>query len=345
MDSQTIALAVRFLTTVVPKASADLRRLRTRAAAIQDAAIRREALASIRHKAFHVHGGCVFATFLPPAEIARYVSLIASFETAVDYLDNLCDRIGNADEDDFRALHEALIDAVTPAAPLRDYFRKRTGDDGGYLAQRVAESQAGFGRLPSFDVARAGILDVTQRYCELQAVKHLQPGERERRTETAFASVAPDLHWWEGAAASGSTMATFALAFAATTSALAESRAREIYAAYFPYFTALHILLDYFVDQAEDREHGELNFVACYPNADEAHAGIARIARLALQRVTALDEPEPHVFALRAMCGYYCTRPTLSKAARSAALKIMREAGVDVDPHPLLKLYARMART
>jgi tetraprenyl-beta-curcumene synthase len=345
VDSQTIALAVRFLTTVVPKASAELRRLRTRASAIPDASIRREALDSIRHKAFHVHGGCVFATFLPSAEIAGYVSLVASFETAVDYLDNLCDRIGNADEQDFRALHEALIDAVTPGAPLRDYFRNRAADDGGYLAQLVAESQSGFGRLPSFAIVRDGIVDVTQRYCELQALKHLQPDERERRCEAAFASVAPDLRWWEGAAASGSTMATFALAHGATAPGLTESRARDIYAAYFPYFTALHILLDYFVDQAEDRAHGELNFVACYPDAGEAHAGIARIARLALQRVAALEHPEPHVFALRAMCGYYCTRPALSKAARSAALEIMREAGVDVDPHPLLKLYARMART
>ena len=154
---------------------------------------------------------------------------------------------------------------------------------------------------------------------------------------------------WPGAAQAMDlaieTDGEFALAYAATAPSLTESRARDIYAAYFPYFTALHILLDYFVDQAEDRAHGELNFVACYPNADEAHAGIARIARHALQRVAALEHPEPHVFALRAMCGYYCTRPALSKAARSAALEIMREAGVDVDPHPLLKLYARMART
>ena len=36
--------------------------------------------------------------------------------------------------------------------------------------------------------------------------------------------------------------------------------------AYFPGVSAIHILLDYFIDQAEDREHGELNFMACYPS-------------------------------------------------------------------------------
>lgn len=345
VDSRTVALALRFLTTVVPRASAELRRLRTRATSIPDPDLRREALSSIRRKAFHVHGGCIFATFLGPKDAQRYVALVAAFETAVDYLDNLCDRIGTADEADFRALHEALVDAVTPGAPLRDYFRGRFADDSGYLAQLVSESQAGFASLPSFGVVRAGILDVTTRYCELQSLKHLKPGEREARCAAAFSTVAPDLHWWEGAAASGSTMATFALVHAATQPALRDARGREVFAAYFPYFTALHILLDYFVDQAEDRAHGELNFVACYPDEAAAHAGIARIAHIAMERVAALEQPEAYLFALRAMCGYYCTRPTLSKSARAAALDIMHEAGVDVDPHPLLKLYARMART
>lgn len=345
VDSSTVALAVRFLSTVVPKASAQLRRWRTRAGKIPDPSVRHEALDSLRRKAFHVHGGCVYATFLPVRPAAHFIQLAAAFETAVDYLDNLCDRIGAQDEADFRALHESLIDAVTPGAPLRAYFRHRRTGDGGYLDELVMMSQAGFGALPSFDAVRAGIVDVTRRYCELQALKHLAPGERERRCETAFNSVAPDLRWWEGAAASGSTMTTFALVRAASSPGLAASRATDVFAAYFPYFTALHILLDYFVDQAEDLAHGELNFVACYPDADAAHAGIRRIAHAAMQRAAALPDAEVHLFALRAMCGYYCTRPTLSKPARRAALELMHDAGVDLDPHPLLKLYTRMARS
>jgi tetraprenyl-beta-curcumene synthase len=321
-----------------------MRAWRARAQQIADPAIRREALDSLRRKAFHVHGGCVFATFLPAEKASRFVELVAAFETAVDYLDNLCDRIGAQNEADFRALHESLLDAVTPGAPLRDYFRHRPSDDRGYLNALVTRSQAGVTDLHSFNVVRLGIVDVTRRYCELQAIKHLAPGERERRCAAEFSSVAPDLSWWEGAAASGSTMATFALLFSAMSGVISAERVRAVLEAYFPYFTGLHILLDYFVDQTEDAAHGELNFVNCYPNAEEAHAGIERVARIALHRVATLPDAEVHLFALRAMCGYYCTRPALSKSARLAALGIMRAAGVDVDPHPLLKLYARMAR-
>jgi tetraprenyl-beta-curcumene synthase len=357
VDNRTVPLAVRFLTSVVPKASSELRRLRRRAEAIAQPDIRREALSSLRHKAFHVHGACVFATFLQPADARTFVRLVAAFETAVDYLDNLCDRIGAQDEADFRALHEALLDAVTPGAPLRPYFRHRPLDDSGYLAGLVKLAQSTFALLPSYAAAMPYVIDVTQRYCELQALKHLGQGERERRCEAAFSDVAPDLTWWEGAAASGSTMATFALAYGAMSAALDPSRAEAIHAAYFPYYTALHIFLDYFIDQEEDRAHGELNFVACYPSATSASAGITRIAATAATRVARLDDPEAHLFGLRAMCGYYCTRPTVrAPESRAAATAIMQTVGIEVDPktgtprigdhrmQPLLELYARMAR-
>lgn len=351
-------LVVRFLTSVVPKASSELRRLRRRAEAIAQADIRREALSSLRHKAFHVHGACVFATFLDPPAARTFVRLVAAFETAVDYLDNLCDRIGAQDEADFRALHEALLDAVTPGAALRPYFRHRPLDDSGYLAGLVSLSQSTFALLPGYAAALPHVIEVTRQYCELQALKHLKRGERERRCQAAFGEVAPDLAWWEGAAASGSTMATFALAYGAMSSSMDRRRAEAIFAAYFPYYTALHILLDYFVDQEEDREHGELNFVACYPSAEATQAGITRIAGAATTGVARLDDSEVHLFGLRAMCGFYCTRPTVrAPQSREAATAIMQTVGIEVDSktgvprigdrrmQPLLDLYARMART
>jgi tetraprenyl-beta-curcumene synthase len=353
VDKQTAGLAFGFLTRIVPLAGAEMRRLRGRASRIEDPAVRREALASMRHKDFHVHGGCILATFLDDAAARHYVRLVAVYETAVDYLDNLCDRLGAEAEDDFRALHEALLDAVTPGAPLRDYFRHRDHHDSGYLASLVLESQQAFAALPALEQARDAVLDVTARYADLQALKHLAPGEREVRCEVAFSSVAHDLRWWEGAAACGSTLPTFALAFAASSADCTPARVAALHEAYFPYVSGLHILLDYFIDQVEDREHRELNFVACYPDENEARAGIVRIAQTAMARASRLSDAERHIFALRAMCGYYCTRPAaLRSPLRVTAEDVLRAVGIDWSMQgartsmmrPLLDLYARLAK-
>ncbi|MBC5805968.1 MAG: DUF2600 family protein [Candidatus Eremiobacter antarcticus] len=356
VDQDLISRGRHFLIHVLPRAASELRRLKAAAARIDDAQLRAQALASIADKDFHVHGGCILATFLSKGEARRYVKLVAVFETAVDYLDNLCDRTGSFDESDFRALHESLIDAVTPGAPLRAYFRRRSGDDGGYLASLVTQSQTLFAALASFPAAAPYIADITRRYCELQALKHLEPVVREDRCREAFGDVDPGLEWWEGAAACGSTMPTFALAFAALQGCSAHE-AELVHRAYFPYFSAFHILLDYFIDLAEDERHGELNFVDCYPQADHAPAGIARVGQTALHRLDALADADRHRFALRAMCAFYCTRHKIDEQSLDAqAREIAAAVGVDLRRTrwrsasrsllmPLLELYSRTIGT
>lgn len=356
MDQDLLSRARHFLIHVLPLATSELKHLRARAARIDDAQFRSQALASIADKDFHVHGGCILATFLPKPEARRYVKLVAVFETAVDYLDNLCDRTGSYDESDFRALHESLEDAVQPAAPLRDYFRGRACDDGGYLSSLVTESQALFADLPAFSSAAPYIADVTRRYCELQALKHLEAGAREQRCRAAFGGVDPGLQWWEGAAASGSTMPTFALAFAALQGC-SPREAQLLYHAYFPFFSAFHILLDYFIDLAEDQHHGELNFVDCYPRSELAAAGIASIGRTALSRLDSLADADRHRFALRAMCAFYCTRRKIDEQSLNVqAQEIASAVGVDLRRlrwrgasrsllMPLLELYSRTIGT
>ncbi len=355
VDRQLAPLARRFLIHVVPRAAAELRALRRLAERIPDIEFRREALSSIEHKDFHVHGGSILATFLPKEQVSRYVALVAAFETAVDYLDNLCDRVGAFDEDDFRALHEALMDAVTPGASPRAYFRHRDRDDGGYLAGLVVRSQEGFASLAGCEAIEPYVREVTHSYCELQALKHLAPGIREERCAQAFSGVAPDLNWWEGAAACGSTMPTFALAFGAMH-AVDANGALALKQTYFPYISAFHILLDYFIDQAEDRSHGELNFVTCYPNRAAARDGIARIGRAALDRARATEHPREHAFAVRAMCAFYCSRASVAEQSLDDDAAVIAQA-VDVDLDaaawlpggssvlgPLLALYRRVIK-
>ena len=352
MDDHFSSLARKFLLGVVPQAARALRRIKRRALRIPQTELRRQAMASISDKDFHVHGGCILATFLPPAQAKAFIALVASFETAVDYLDNLCDRAGTSDERDFRALHEALIDAVTPAAKPRAYFRERAADDGGYLHELVVDAQARFASLPSYGVIAPRVRSITERYCELQALKHLPAGDRERRCERAFSRVADDLRWWEGAAACGSTLATFALAYSALCG-VNDATAATLEDAYFPYITSFHILLDYFIDQEEDRQHQELNFVACYPSRDAAREGIARIGGLARKRASELADGHHHVFAMQAMCAFYCSRAKIADqglsddAAAIAQAVGLRLPGDALQPGargllaPLFALYRR----
>jgi tetraprenyl-beta-curcumene synthase len=356
VDQQFIRTLRRFLIFVVPDSAARLRSLRSRARRIPNAGLRKQAIASIEGKDFHVHGGCILATFLPKREARRFIELVATFETAVDYLDNLCDRAGNADERDFRALHEALGDAVNPRAPLRSYFRYRSEDDGGYLNELVVRSQNLLRDIPSYSVIEPYVREVTARYCELQALKHLAAGTRELRCQETFKHTAPEMSWWEGAAACGSTLPTFALVFGALQGC-DTGRARELHKAYFPWISGFHILLDYFIDQAEDKKHGELNFVACYEDGAAARDGIVRTGTKALEWAAETADPEHHIFAIRAMCGFYCTQAKVDDQRLGAdASAIASAVGVELSGGAwlngrsrtlgsLLSLYRKMIRT
>ncbi|HEY5349035.1 MAG TPA: DUF2600 family protein, partial [Candidatus Lustribacter sp.] len=126
-----LASMARFLIGVVPRASHELEAIRERANAIPARALREQALASIDGKAFHVQGGCILATFLPSADAARYVRIVAALETIYDYLDNLCDRLPGVSQQAFATLHDALLDALDDRRTPLDYYRHGpAGDDG-----------------------------------------------------------------------------------------------------------------------------------------------------------------------------------------------------------------------
>jgi tetraprenyl-beta-curcumene synthase len=301
----------RFLVFVVPRASRALEAVRERAAAIPAPALREQALASIDGKAFHVQGGCILATFLPPAQAARYVRVVASLETIYDYLDNLCDRLPGVSQTAFATLHGALLDALDDRRVPGDYYRHGpAGDDGGYLASLVADVRAELPTLPHYAAVRDALGEIAGYYAQLQTIKHGDAGAREdvcRAWYAEHAAAFPGLYWWEFAAACGSSLPVFALIYLAMQPRLDPRAIDSTCAAYFPNVSAVHILLDYFIDQAEDREHRELNFVACYPSSAIAVERVRGLVRATSAGLRALAHGEWHDFVLRAMCLFYLT--------------------------------------
>ena len=308
-----LAHMARFLTRIVPRASSELAAIRMRARAIPDDGLREQALASIDQKAYHVQGGCILATFLHGRAATRYVEIVAPLETIYDYLDNLCDRLPNVPYSAYPTLHEALLDAIDDRRTPGDYYRDGPlRDDGGYLRWLVDSVRAGLRELPNYAAVRDQLLDVGGYYADLQTFKHAAAQEREsfcnawyERHRERF----PGLYWWEFAAACGSSMPVFALVYLASQQTLDPGEVDLTLAAYFPNVSAVHILLDYFIDQAEDREHRELNFVACYATSAEAVDRVRRLVAATSARLRTLGNSEWHGFVLQAMCLFYLTHP------------------------------------
>ena len=307
------AATARYLVRVLPQADRALAAIRTRAQRIPDAALREQALASIDGKAYHVQGGCILATFLPRAAARRYVAIVAALETIYDYLDNLCDRLPGVPPEAYATLHAALIDALDERrAPIHYYRDGPHRDDGGYLRGLVDTVRDGLRAFPDYPAVRDRAVEVARYYADLQVLKHGPAGERERACDAWYARNRerfPGLAWWEFAAACGSSLPVFALIELAARERLDAHEIDATLAAYFPGVSALHILLDYFIDQAEDREHGELNFVACYPSSTDAVAHLRRFVASSIAHVRTLAGAARHRFLVEAMCVFYLTHP------------------------------------
>ncbi|HET9030890.1 MAG TPA: DUF2600 family protein [Candidatus Aquilonibacter sp.] len=313
---------IRFLTNIVPAAARELASIRATASAIPDPALQAQALASVEHKAFHVAGACILATFLPRDRAAAFVRIVTPLETIYDYLDNLCDRHPDVSSDAYPVLHRAIADALDPDATPADYYaRGPRGDDGGYLRTLVETTQRELRDVAHLEVLRPLFAEAARFYGELQTFKHLPRGEREltcvawyERNRDRFG----ELDWHEFACACGSNMHVFAALFAAFDDR--PESIRPLYDAYFPFISSLHIMLDSFIDQNEDREHDDLNFVAVYGGAADLRRRTAFLTARARERLAPIPHAGRHRFVLDVMTLFYLSHPQV------AACGLEREA-------------------
>lgn len=304
-----LGYTVRFARNVIPMVGVEMERWTKEASRIPEPALRDQALASLRAKRFHSEGGNVFAAAEP--EVAdRLIPLIVALQTISDYLDNLGDRTDSLSETDFRSLHQAFLDAVSPEPIFHSYYDHHPHkDDGGYLKALVAECQGVVAALPDYHLVAKEVRRQAERYCDMQVYKHLPVPEREERLinwERNHPDRYADLDWWEFAAACGSTLGIFALFLEAARGTNAQ-RVATISQVYFPWVCGVHILLDYLIDQEEDRVEGDLNFVSYYPSRQAALAGMQRLVRRAEREVKRLPDSAFHITVLEGLLGLYLT--------------------------------------
>lgn len=306
--SSRLQYTVRLFRRVLPMVDAELAAWRQQADLIPDPSLREQALNSLHFKRFHCEGGSVFASqFAQPDP--GLVRAIVALQTLSDYLDNLVDRWAPGDGTAARRLHQAFLDAVEPTAPPTSYFTPTGTDDGGYARALVDTVRKECLARPGYGAAAADIGRLARLYADLQVLKHLPVGQR----RSALQSWVDDwgrpwreqLHWWELAAAAGSTLGIFALLARARQAPKTDHENAPYVDAYFPWIGALHILLDYFIDQEEDRLGGDFNFAACYDNAATALDRLHFLFRTAHAKARSLPDGQFHGLVVQGLPGLY----------------------------------------
>lgn len=273
VPSRPIKLMAKIYRKVLPEVHHNLEKWKHKALAIPDAELRKQALASIESKTFHCEGGSIYS-LLAEGHMKEVIAFIVAYQTISDYLDNLCDRSVSLDPEDFRCLHQSMLHALTPGAAPEDYYRYRgVCDDGGYLQALVNTCQQTLNGLLALPVIQPALLELAGFYCDLQVYKHVKKDQRVPRLIAFFQknkAHLPEMSWYEFAACSGSTLGIFCIvSYAAARGSEMVQLVDQIKDSYFPWVQGLHIMMDYFVDQEEDRIEGDLNFCSYYRSDEE----------------------------------------------------------------------------
>ncbi len=326
-----LRLITKFVKEVFPRVENELDGWRTRVQACPDQVLATQADASILSKRFHAQGGSVYALY-PGVNQENFTRFVVALQTISDYLDNLCDRAGVQSEAAFRQLHLAMEEALNPQVPISDYYRFYPHtEDGGYLAGLVQKCREQVACWPAYHLVQRDLLHLARLYSDLQTYKHLHPDIREAKMlqwAKPWLQDYPGLTSWEFAAASGSTLGMFVLGAVATNPELTELEVQQLKQAYFPWICGLHILLDYFIDQQEDRDGGDLNFIFYYPDSAQCQKRLIWFLENAVRQIASLDNPLFHSTVLEGLLAMYLSDPKAHGAElKEISQQLLRTGG------------------
>ncbi|KGA99066.1 hypothetical protein AJ85_02435 [Alkalihalobacillus alcalophilus ATCC 27647 = CGMCC 1.3604] len=306
---------------------------RRKAINIPNSELRAQAVTSLKEKAFHCDGGAVYG-LLAGNERQKVIQFIVAYQTISDYLDNLCDRSTSLKEEDFRALHQSMFHALTPGAKPENYYHLRADqDDGGYLASLVLTCQEILQQLPGFPNCQDALHQLAGYYCDLQVFKHVEKSKRVellKNWHEQHKHELPPMTWYEFSACAGSTLGIFCLIAYASRSELTKKEFDVLKNGYFPWVQGLHILLDYFIDQEEDRIGGDLNFIFYYDNEEQMVERFKFIKEKAEESIRTLPDWRFHQLINKGLIAIYLADKKVQqdKGLRKTAKRFIRFGGL-----------------
>jgi len=332
VPSSALTLMSAVYLKIFPAVNRELDFWTNRAKQIPDDELRAQALGSIAAKRFHCQGGAVYA-LLAGERWRETIRFIVAYQTISDYLDNLCDRSTSLDPKDFHLLHQSMVDALTPESTATNYYKlRKEQQDGGYLADLVYTCQQTLRQVESYPVIKCELLELQALYRDLQVHKHVKVAERTPRLthwHQGHQKNWPSLRWYEFSAAAGSTLGIFCIVAYAFGEKMTANLGREISKGYFPYMQGLHILLDYYIDQREDKEEGDLNFCFYYPDQQVMKNRFIYFVEQTNNHIQDLPDPKFHEMIQQGLVGLYLGDPKVKSLAggRRMTNKLLRKSG------------------
>lgn len=350
LPKTSVTLMANVYRRIFPAVKHELDYWKRRASEIPDQELRTQALASIESKRFHCQGGAVYA-LSADARWTEAIQFIVAYQTISDYLDNLCDRSTSLDPDDFRLLHQSMIDSLVPGGSIKDYYGLRgQPDDGSYLEDLVRTCQKTISTLDNYDEIQDYLLLLNQLYCDLQVYKHVRLDERIPRLQKWYTEKLEDrsnLSWYEFSAAAGSTLGIFCIVSYSMGRRVTAELAERIWHGYFPYMQGLHILLDYYIDQQEDIEERDLNFCSFFDNDTHLKRRFTFFIEQAKKHVQNLPDHRFHEMIQQGLIGLYLGDPKVKKlnGGTETAEQLLRISGGNTwFFHWNTKLYHRLKK-
>jgi len=321
-----VAAVARELVWGLPAVSKEIAHWRGLAARIASGPLREDALDALERKRGQSEGAALF-TILPRRRNRSYLRLLVAYQTIWDYLDSVSERGASAGLRNGRQLHLALVDALDPGGPIRDYYRYSPWREDGYLDALVATCRDCCEQLPSYARVRELVLRDATR-AQVLALNH-EPDSvrRDAALETWAQREFPDGHeasWYELTGAASAGLAAFALMALACEPRCSDAEIAQTHAAYFPWASAVACMLDSFADQSEDAASGDHSYIAHYPTPELAVVGACRLVRRSLRELHALRNGEAHVLIVCSMVALYLSKDvTRTSAMRSGSSRIV----------------------
>ncbi len=295
-----VAVIVRYLTTIQPHAKRELARWRQRALAIPDPELRAHVLRPFDADG-SAPGASLFAVLAPLRTQRRLIRLLIAYVLLWSYVDVRTERDPDADP----RLYDALVDALRPDVSAR------LPEDECCLSALLTACRRGCAALPSWDVVQATALRHAEDGRAVQAINHGPRAGTELRLRR-WASHRPGRPWHERTAAASSPLAILALMALAAQPTATEPQVVATATAYQP-VSALGVVCDHLVDQAEDdalMNHSYLRYVDAPTQLDRR---LRDLGDRAVQSVRRLPGGERHTIILTSMVAMFLSDPAVAR--------------------------------